>query len=109
MMVLECAQTGAAVHFYTQPPAGQTSAVHDVAAEADLFARLHASGLIALHENCLRNISCDATPGMISQLTEEGLLTAPGIKLYMHRKKWKDASMRVYEDKADEDDTEGSV
>ena len=104
MTVLECSQPDAAVYTFTQPPAVQASATHDVAAESDLFARLHASGLIVLYENCSSNTPCVAMPGMINQLPEEGLLAAPGIKLYVHRKKWKQPSMRVYEDNADEDD-----
>ena len=109
MTVLECTRPNAAVYIYTQPPAIQGSAVHDVAAESDLFARLHASGLIVLHESCLSNTPCVAMPGVISQLPEEGLLAAPGIKLYVHRKKWKEPSMRIYEDSADEEDAEDSV
>ena len=80
--------------------------MHDADAEAEFFSKLNASGLIVLHENCSNGTPCAATPGGIVQEQEEGLLTAPGMKLYVHRKKWRDSSMRVYDDEEEENEEE---
>lgn len=83
------------------------STLHDTAAEAELLTRLHASSLIVLHENCLDGTSCPAQPASIRYQSNEGL-TAPGVKLYLHRKKWQASSMRVYSEDEDEEEEEGS-
>ena len=83
------------------------STLHDTAAEAELLTRLHASSLIVLHKNCLHGTSCPAQPASIRYQSNEGL-TAPGVKLYLHRKKWQASSMRVYSEDEDEEEEEGS-
>jgi len=81
--------------------------LYDTAAEAELLTKLHASSLIILHENCLDGTSCPAKLASIRYHSSESL-TAPGVKLYLHRKKWQDSSMRVYAEDEDEEEEEVS-
>jgi len=83
------------------------STLHDTSAESELSNKLHASNLVVLHEHCPDNTSCMAKPGGIKQRSEEGL-TAPGVKLYVHREKWQDSSMCLYSEDEDDEDEEPS-
>ena len=104
MAVLECAMPSVQIHVFPPPPTPQPVSLHDVAAEAELLKRMHASGVVVLHEGCSQGIRCTARPGGVALQGNEGLV-APGVKLYLHRKKWQDSSMRVYsEEEEDEDD-----
>ena len=105
MTVLECALPGAHIHVFPSQSSSQTISLHDVAAEAAFLTKLQLSGLIWLHEDCLEGASCPARPSGITLQGNKGL-AAPGVKLYPHRKKWQDSSMRVYnEEEEDEDET----
>ncbi|KAL0033265.1 hypothetical protein WJX77_001105 [Trebouxia sp. C0004] len=107
LTVLECARADAQIHVYPSDPSNMDSTFYDTAAEAELLTRLHASNLIILHENCLDGISCPAKPASIRHQSSDGL-TAPGVKLYLHRQKWQDSSMRVYSEDEDEEEEEVS-
>lgn len=107
LTVLECARADAQIHVYSANPSYMESTLHDTPAEAELLTRLHASSLIILHENCLDGTSCPAKPASIRYQSNEGL-KAPGVKLYLHRKKWQDSSMRVYSEDEDEEEEEYS-
>ena len=97
----------AQIHVYPSQPVPQGISQHDEAAEADLLAKLHASGVIALHQVCPAGIPCTTAPGGVA-LQESGGLVAPGIKLYPHRKKWQDSSMRVYNEEDEDQDEENA-
>ena len=103
LTVLECSRADAQIHVYTAEPSDIESALHDTSAELELLTKLHASGLVVLHENCQEGINCMANARDVSLHTKEGL-SAPGIKLYVHRTKWQDSSMRVYSEDEDEED-----
>lgn len=98
--VLECASASQQIHVFTSQ---SSSTLHDVTAEADLLEKLHASGIITLHQDCLAGIPCTASQNGVILQGEKGLV-APGVKLYPHRKKWQDASMRVYNEEEDDED-----
>ena len=99
--ILECVSTSQQIHVFTSQ---SSSSLHDVAAEADLLEKMHASGIIILHQACLAGTPCTASQDGVILQGDKGLV-APGVKLYPHRKKWQDASMRVYnEEEEDEED-----
>lgn len=108
LTVLECARKDAQIHVYPTQPSVQASSLHDTVAESDLLAKLHASGLIVLHEDCQAGMRCAAEAGGVTQQSTEGQLTAPGVRLYVHRKKWQDSSMRVYTEDEDEEDNDSA-
>lgn len=102
--ILECASPSQQIHVFTPQPSSPAISVHDVAAEADLMDKLHASGIITLHQNCSAGSLCTASHDGVILQGNKGLV-APGVKLYPHRKKWQDASMRVYnEEEVDEEE-----
>lgn len=94
------------LHVFAPQPSSQAISLHDVAAETDLLDKLHASGMIVLHRDCSEGAPCVASPAGLSLQGHEGLM-APGVKLYPHRKKWQDSSMRVY-DEGEEDEEDES-
>ena len=102
---MECSSQDTQIHVFTPQPSSQAISLHDVAAEADLLDKLHASGMIVLHQDCLEGVPCAASSGGVSLQGHEGLL-APGVKLYPHRKKWQDPSMRVYDEQEEDEDDE---
>jgi len=93
---------------YTAEQGSEASSLHHMAAEAELLEKLHASGLIVLHEACPGGTTCIAKSGGISHHSEAGL-TAPGVKLYIHRKKRQDSSTLVYNEDEDEEEEEESA
>lgn len=103
LTVLECARPDAQIHVYTAQPSDVDLALHDTSAELELLTRLHASSLVVLHENCQDGVNCVAKARNVDHHPKEGL-TAPGVKLYVHRAKWQDSNMRVYSEDEDEED-----
>ena len=101
--VLECSLPDVQIHVYIPQPSSQAISLHDVAAEADMLHRMHASGMITLHQDCSEGVPCAASLDGVSLQGNEGLV-APGVKLYPHRKKWQDSSMRVYNEEEEDED-----
>lgn len=107
LTVLECARADAQIHVYTAEPSDTELALHDTSAELELMTQLHASSLVVLHEDCQDGVTCVAKAGNVDHHPKEGL-KAPGVKLYVHRAKWQDSSMRVYSEDEDEEDEDAT-